>query len=554
MGRRKKLRARAPSNGLLSVCTSVGDDEVEHLLREAPIVIHEQISLVSLRRTPSSKQDRRMTTPQNDLNVRESLTSSRHGQLPESTDSHHQELAVVQRLPFSDETLSHSASNSHLPTPNIKLPILSSSTHGYCKPAKPCRKNSRGSPQDTTANITSTRTKLRSTSRKESQGQKSSSKPAQRARSIPILAAITPDNVEQEKRKFFDSNFDYNPQFTYRSAPSAGILERYSKANDRLIKSATQIFRATLQRFKTYKQFEAATGGRAISVSQFTAKFQQYLAQEGLTNKVALNLSDSLVARALMSRTNGRPTLNARPNALRSQWSDGLLRHEIGTHYIRSANNREHPWNTMKGRKKYGLSPLNPTEEGIASIHSILLRKEPFLWRSAMLYYTTYMASRLSFADLFKDLETYMKDPEIRWDYCLRAKRGQSDTSKPGCFNKDQVYLEGALRVLRYRRDIDFHSLYKLGKVALEDVDHLKAMVNLGSGDLKIPTFMTDIDEYRKRLDCVVSKNGLDDADLALLFPGEVSSGKSFEPITGQVECPDLHEAGLVSLEDEVVE
>ena len=91
-----------------------------------------------------------------------------------------------------------------------------------------------------------------------------------------------------------------------------------------------QVLQATLLRFKTYKRFEASTGGRSISGSQFTAMFQQYLAQEGLTNKVALNLSDSLVARALMTRTNGKPTLNARPNALKSQWSDGLLRHEIG--------------------------------------------------------------------------------------------------------------------------------------------------------------------------------------------------------------------------------
>lgn len=25
-----------------------------------------------------------------------------------------------------------------------------------------------------------------------------------------------------------------------------------------------------------------------------------------------------------------------------------------------------------------------------------------------------------------------MEDPEVRWDYCMRAKRGQTDTSKPG--------------------------------------------------------------------------------------------------------------------------
>lgn len=35
-----------------------------------------------------------------------------------------------------------------------------------------------------------------------------------------------------------------------------------------------------------------------------------------------------------------------------------------------------------------------------------------------------------------------------------------------GCFNKDQVYLDGILRILRYRESIDFHLLTALGKVS----------------------------------------------------------------------------------------
>lgn len=34
-----------------------------------------------------------------------------------------------------------------------------------------------------------------------------------------------------------------------------------------------------------------------------------------------------------------------------------------------------------------------------------------------------------------------------------------------GCFNKDQVYLDGILRILRYRQSIDFCLLTALGKV-----------------------------------------------------------------------------------------
>lgn len=104
----------------------------------------------------------------------------------------------------------------------------------------------------------------------------------------------------------------------------------------------------------------------------------------------------------------------------------------IGTHYFRGINNLQQPWNSWTGRKKHELKPNNPTEEGLASIHSVLFRKDPFLWRAALLYYTVYQASQMSFCELFKDIGKFVKDPNTRWDYCVRAKRGWTDTSQPG--------------------------------------------------------------------------------------------------------------------------
>lgn len=103
-----------------------------------------------------------------------------------------------------------------------------------------------------------------------------------------------------------------------------------------------------------------------------------------------------------------------------------------GTHYIRGVNNTRQPWHSSEGRKQYSLKPANPTEEGLASLHSVLFRKQPFLWRAALLYYTIERASRLSFSALFQDLEQYVQDAGVRWEYCVRAKRGQTDTSQPG--------------------------------------------------------------------------------------------------------------------------
>lgn len=119
-----------------------------------------------------------------------------------------------------------------------------------------------------------------------------------------------------------------------------------------------------------------------------------------------------------------------------------------GTHYIRGVNNTRQPWHSSEGRKQYSLKPANPTEEGLASLHSVLFRKQPFLWRAALLYYTIERASRLSFSALFQDLEQYVQDAGVRWEYCVRAKRGQTDTSQPGTswgcelsFGKNSIYF-----------------------------------------------------------------------------------------------------------------
>lgn len=163
-----------------------------------------------------------------------------------------------------------------------------------------------------------------------------------------------------------------------------------------------------------------------------------------------------------MTVVNSRPTLTINISTAREHWLEGLLRHEIGgwlvtgtclyfaklnwccvfseqsmslptgTHYFRSINNCHQLWSNSVGRKKHNLKPLNPTEEGLASIHSVLFRKDPTLWRAALLYYTVYQASRMSFSQLFHNLGRFVQDPNTRWDYCVRAKRGQSDTAQPG--------------------------------------------------------------------------------------------------------------------------
>ncbi|KAG9470101.1 hypothetical protein GDO78_018899, partial [Eleutherodactylus coqui] len=247
-----------------------------------------------------------------------------------------------------------------------------------------------------------------------------------------ILNAIKPLNIEKERIKFFKSAFLYDPQFEYANPALPNVLARHSHASDKFLKQAVNIMLKALEKYGNYEKFEQATGGCLLPKSRIWHQVRKYMEKEGCLGEIVVHLTDDLLSRASMTVVNGRPTLAINISTAREQWLEGMLRHEIGTHYFRGMNNNQQLWNNSPGRKKYGLKPINPTEEGLASIHSVLFRKDPYLWRAALLYYTVYQASRMSFSQLFQDVGRFVKDPNTRWDYCVRAKRGCADTSQPG--------------------------------------------------------------------------------------------------------------------------
>ncbi|KAG7469658.1 hypothetical protein MATL_G00131180 [Megalops atlanticus] len=335
-------------------------------------------------------------------------------------------------------------------------------------------------------------------------------------RKLCILTAIKPSNVEKEKLKFFKSDFTYNPQFEYSNPVSPIVLARHNNASDKFLTQAVRILDLAVQKYGNYEKFEQATGGSLLTKSRIWYHVKKYMEKEGCMGEIVVHLTDDLLSRASMTVVNGRPTLTINISTAREHWLEGMLRHEIGTHYFRGINNNQQPWSSSAGRKKHNLRPLNPTEEGLASIHSVLFRKDPTLWRAALLYYTVYQASRLSFSQLFHSLRRFVKDPSTRWDYCVRAKRGQTDTAQPGCFSKDQVYLDGILKILRHREKIDFLLLTALGKVSYEDIDRLAVLATMEH--VRIPHFLQDQARYREQLDKIMEVNQLTDEQLQELI------------------------------------
>ncbi|XP_029316007.1 uncharacterized protein KIAA0895-like [Cottoperca gobio] len=332
-----------------------------------------------------------------------------------------------------------------------------------------------------------------------------------------LLVALRPLNLEQEKQTFFQSDYKYEPQFEYAQPEPSSVLEKYREGSGLFLKQAVGIMECVLRKFGSYENFELVTGGSVLPRSQVLAAVRKYLQKEGCVGEVVVRLSDKLLSQAVMVVESCRPTLTINLAGARQHWLEGMLRHEIGTHYLRGVNNNLQLWRTTEGRQLFDLKPANPTEEGLASLHSVLLRKQPYLWRAALLYYTVYHATSMSFSQLFSHIARFVQDPDIRWEYCLRAKRGQMDTSEPGCFSKDQVYLDGILRILRHRRTIDFKMLTSLGKVSFEDVERLRDLAAFRR--TRIPHFMRDQERYLQHLDHIVSVNELDDLTLQQLLP-----------------------------------
>ena len=129
------------------------------------------------------------------------------------------------------------------------------------------------------------------------------------------------------------------------------------------------------------------------------------------------------------------------------------------------------------------------------------------MFKAALNYYSAYMASKMSFVDLFNDLEKYIDNPKRRWKCVVRVKRGITDTGEPGGLYKDKVYLEGAIQILRERSAIDFLGLY-CGKLSLEDLKRPMIEKRIKKdGGLILPTFMQNMDEYNKSLEIIAKTN-----------------------------------------------
>lgn len=80
------------------------------------------------------------------------------------------------------------------------------------------------------------------------------------------------------------------------------------------------------------------------------------------------------------------------------------------------------------------------------------------------------------------------------------------DTGQPGGMYKDQVYLQGALTILKFRKQIDFVALF-CGKISLSDLNRPFIVRLMNKKDIKLPVFMKNMQKFHKGLDILAKAN-----------------------------------------------
>lgn len=152
-----------------------------------------------------------------------------------------------------------------------------------------------------------------------------------------------------------------------------------------------------------------------------------------------------------------------------------LIVHELRTHVVRARNG------FLSGLLNLGLGLRDymATEEGLASV---MEQKHGLLRRSQVQTYAyralgAWLAHDRGFAETFRELLELGASPGLAWDVTMRVKRGLTNTSLPGGFPKDYVYLHGRELVVDYLRNGGHEADLFLGKISIEHIPQIKSIL-----------------------------------------------------------------------------
>ncbi len=169
------------------------------------------------------------------------------------------------------------------------------------------------------------------------------------------------------------------------------------------------------------------------------------------------------------------------------------LYHEIRTHVFRAENGKRQPLTIFLS----GFPGYSETEEGLAVYNEYangLLDPETLKKYSARVIAAS-MVPHASFSEIFEEMLRHFP-PEKAYTITQRVKRGMIDTSLPGGYTKDYIYLSGFLKVrdflqTRPSKSAALKTLY-CGKIGLENFEMARDL--LERGFLKMPRYPPEME------------------------------------------------------------
>ncbi len=328
---------------------------------------------------------------------------------------------------------------------------------------------------------------------------------------IELLSYVNPLNIEEEKKRFFDSKYVVDPHFKYpvldfdkfklhREFFTQKIEliedERLRKLYEEIIYSYSGLIQCietvgegkrfyynSLHSFGTPTEQDVENAKFILHFEEedeqstiFTPKYSPKQAEEIFRNYAkkydfSFQIKHSSTMGAIAMVLNNIQTLVINSNHTFSDDEMGVLtNHEIGVHMVTTMNGLLHPLKIFS----HGFPNNVETQEGLA-VFSEYMSNNLTVKRLKELAYRVIavdsLAKGYTFSKTFRLLHTnYDLQRENAFYITMRAHRG-------GGFTKDYLYLTGLKKVYDYYKRGKDLSLLLTGKVSLEFVDDIDYLI-----------------------------------------------------------------------------
>ena len=229
---------------------------------------------------------------------------------------------------------------------------------------------------------------------------------------------------------------------------------------------------------------------RQLSAAQFAQALEPHLAEHFGDSAPAVELSDTLSAKAVA----GRKRIRVRANASFTERDvEQLLQHEALIHTATALNGRAQPHFKILGRAHAGTTEVQEGLAVFAEIISGAMDPQRFRRLSDRVIAIQMSIDGADFKEVFNFYNERLDDPDQAFENTRRVFRG-GVLSGGAPFTKDMVYLNGLLRVHNFMRTVvklgraDLIRILFMGKMDIEDVPALAQMTS--SGRMRAPEYM----------------------------------------------------------------